>query len=268
LYQNVNGHAVRYDEYGSSNQDHILFIHGLGSSALVWRDIPEALGNKYHTIVIDLIGFGGSDKPPYNYTISFFSQFLSDFLDKVGISKNDKVILAGHSLGGYISIDFAIKKNNKVKKMILFDSSGLLNEPTPLLNDYLDAVKTIAPQLRREKLVKVFASLLAHPVRLLDVVIDIFVSVIDTKGAKESFESAFRNSTSSSINPTQASILEQIPILIVWGECDNLIPILYLDKFRKIFPHAQTITIKDSGHSPFVEKPAIVYQKLVDFLSQ
>lgn len=267
MYQNVNGHAIRYDEYGISNHVHVLFIHGLGSSAIVWRDIPEALGSKYHVIVVDLIGFGGSDKPPYDYTISFFSQFLSDFLEKVGISKNEKVVLAGHSLGGYIAVDFAIKNLNRVKKMILFDSSGLLNEPTPLLNEYLDAVKTPDPQLRREKLVKVFASLLANPTRLLMVVVDIFVSVIETKGAKESFESAFRNSTSSVINLEEASILREIPILIVWGESDKLIPPFYLDKFKKVLPFAQTITIKDSGHSPFIEKPAIVYQKLLDFLS-
>lgn len=267
MYQNVNGHAIRYDEYGISNENHVLFIHGLGSSAIMWRDIPEALGTRYHTIVIDLIGFGGSDKPPYDYTISFFSQFLSDFLEKVGICENEKVILAGHSLGGYIAIDFAIKNKNRVKKMILFDSSGLLNEPTPLLNDYMNAVKTSDPQLRREKLVKVFSSLLANPTRLLMVVVDIFVSVIETKGAKESFESAFRNSTSSNIDITEAGKLADIPILIVWGKSDKLIPLTYLENFKSIIPHVQTTIIDDSGHSPFVEKPAIVYQKLLDFLS-
>ncbi|MGD9535113.1 MAG: alpha/beta fold hydrolase [Candidatus Nitrosocosmicus sp.] len=267
MYQNVNGHVIRFDEYGTGNQDHVLFIHGLGTSAIAWRDIPEALSSKYHTIVVDLIGFGGSDKPEYDYTISFFSQFLSDFLDKVGINKDDKIILVGHSLGGYISIDFAIKNKNRVKKMILFDSSGLLNEPTPLLNDYMNAVKIAEPQSRREKLVQVFGSLLANPTRLLLVVVDIFVSVIETKGAKEAFESAFKNSTSSTINAAEAAKLAKIPTLIVWGESDKLIPPSYLDKFKKILPHAQIITIRDSGHSPFVEKPAIVYQKLLDFLS-
>lgn len=267
MYQNVKGHTIRYDEYGINNQDHVLFIHGLGSSAIVWRDIPEALASKYHTIVVDLIGFGGSDKPPYDYTISFFSHFLRDFLENIGIDNNGKVILIGHSLGGYISLDFAIKNCDMVKKMVLFDSSGLLKKPTPLLNDYMAAVNTADPQLMKEKLVKVFELLLANPTRLLPVVVDIFVSVIHTTGAKESFESAFRNSTSRSFDLSQAAKLGEIPTLVVWGESDKLIPPSFLDEFRKILPNSQTIIIKDAGHSPFVEKPAIVYQKLLDFLS-
>ena len=73
---------IKYDEYGKNKQKHILFIHGLGSSSIVWRDIPEALSEHFHTISVDLIGFGGSDKPKFDYTISYFSQFVKNFLEK------------------------------------------------------------------------------------------------------------------------------------------------------------------------------------------
>jgi len=49
-----------------------LFIHGLGSADLTWGDIPEALSDTFHTISIDLIGFGRSDKPKADYTIPCF----------------------------------------------------------------------------------------------------------------------------------------------------------------------------------------------------
>ena len=195
MHQYVNGHKIRYDEFGSGNKGHVLFIHGLGSSAIVWRDIPEALSIKYHTIVVDLIGFGGSDKPSLDYSISFFSQFISEFLEQIGININDKITMIGHSLGGYITIDFAINYVNRIEKMILFDSSGLLKQPTPLLVDYMNAVNTLEPDARHAKLYKVFGSLLAHPSRLLPVVVDIFALIIDTPGAKEAFESTYKNST-------------------------------------------------------------------------
>ena len=58
-----------------------MFIHGLGSSSLAWRDIPDALSKYFHTITVDLLGFGLSDKPDTaDYTIKGFSKFIVDFL--------------------------------------------------------------------------------------------------------------------------------------------------------------------------------------------
>jgi pimeloyl-ACP methyl ester carboxylesterase len=52
-----------YREYGNAKDEDVLFIHGFGSSSIVWRDIPDALSVGYHAIAIDLVGFGMSDKP-------------------------------------------------------------------------------------------------------------------------------------------------------------------------------------------------------------
>src|ERR687886_1339888 len=70
-----------------SNQQHVLFIHGLGSSADRWLDIPDALSLYFHTIAIDLPGFGGSDKPQdVEYNIELFSTILMEFMNEVGIA--------------------------------------------------------------------------------------------------------------------------------------------------------------------------------------
>jgi 2-hydroxy-6-oxonona-2,4-dienedioate hydrolase len=64
---NPDGMNIFYNEYGNElNEYHkqrLLFIHGLGSSSIAWRDIPDALSGSFHTIAVYLIGFGGSDKP-------------------------------------------------------------------------------------------------------------------------------------------------------------------------------------------------------------
>ena len=174
--------------------------------------------------------------------------------------------MIGHSLGGYITLDFAINNINRIEKMILFDSSGLLKQPTPLLIDFMNAVNTLEPDARHAKLYKVFGSLLAHPSRLLPVVVDIFAIIIDTPGAKEAFESTYKNSTSSTIEKTDIQKIKHIPCLLIWGEKDNLIPLEFLLEFERILSRAETLIIKDAGHSPFVEKPAIEYQKILDFL--
>jgi 2-hydroxy-6-oxonona-2,4-dienedioate hydrolase len=261
-----DGFNIRYDEYGKDNPRHILFIHGLGSSSIVWRDIPQALSEQFHTICVDLIGFGGSDKPLLNYTISYFSQFVKSFLRQIGINDSDKVTIIGHSLGGYIAADYAIENKEQIEKLVLIDSSGMLDRPTSLLEQYLDAAMETDPISRYSKVKKVFEGLMSQPFRLLPIIIDMFISVIEKPGAKYAFESAFRSSTTTSINMERLEKIKDLPCLIIWGEKDDLIPLKHIDRFRQILKDAETIVIDDAGHSPFVEKTAIVYQKLLTFL--
>jgi pimeloyl-ACP methyl ester carboxylesterase len=266
LYIDVEGINVKYDEFGKSNEKIVLFLHGLGSSSLTWRDIPEALSKYFHTIALDLVGFGLTDKPRENYTIDYFCKFLDKFLSKMGVECTEKLNVIGHSLGGYIALEYSIRNKTRINNLVLFNSSGLLGKPTPLLCDYLNAVQTIDPVLRYNNLKNVFEKLLADRIRLLPIVVDIFVSIIDMPGAKHAFESAFKNSTSTTLDLNTINAIKEIPCLIIWGEKDRLIPITFAEKFREILENATILIMKDAGHSPFIEKPAIVYQALLDFL--
>ena len=261
-----NGLKIRYDEYGKDKQKHILFIHGLGSSSIVWRDIPEALSNYFHTVSVDLLGFGGSSKPELDYTISYYAKFIKSFTRQIGIKEQDKISIIGHSLGGYIALEYAIENKEQIEKLVLIDSSGMLDAPTPLLLQYLDAAMETDLILRYKKVNRVFEDMLADRSRLLPIVIDIFIGSIGKSGAKHTFESVFYNSTEKSIDLEKMKQIKDIPCLIIWGEKDNLIPLTYAKKFREILSEAQFELIADAGHSPFVEKTAIVYQKLLVFL--
>ena len=64
----------------------------------------------------------------------------------------------------------------------MIDTSGMLDRPTPLLEQYLDAAMETDPNLRYNKVKKVFENLLAIPSRLLPIIVDIFISVIEKPG--------------------------------------------------------------------------------------
>jgi 2-hydroxy-6-oxonona-2,4-dienedioate hydrolase len=245
---------------------HILFIHGLGSSADRWLDIPDAISMYYHTIAVDLIGFGGSDKPKdVNYTIEQFSEFILEFIEKIGLSGDDrKITLVGHSLGGYIAVDFAIRNKGLIEKLVLLDSSGFLKRPTPLLEQYLNAAKYPSYDSVRN----VFEQMVAQPWKVLPIIINIFITRINSPGAKYPFESAYQNSTTTQIDLSRLKSIEDIPTLIIWGKSDNLIPIEYSEPFKQVFKNYRVEMIEDAGHAPFVEKPAIICEILHSFLSQ
>jgi pimeloyl-ACP methyl ester carboxylesterase len=267
---NLNGANILYNEYGKekngNDKQHLLFIHGLGSSSIAWRDIPDALSGNFHTIAVDLIGFGGSDKPKTaDYTIKGLSMFIVDFIRKgIKIGKNEKICIVGHSLGGYIASEVAIENKDLIEKIVLIDSSGMLDGPTPLLEQYLAAATETNPIIRYDKIKRVFEDMYASPSRLLPLVIDLFNYVIEKPGARHAFESAFYDSTT--IESQRLRQIENIPCLIIWGIEDNLIPLAYANKFTQVLQQAEFEKIADAGHSPFVEKTAKVYERLRTFL--
>ena len=87
-------------------------------------------------------------------------------------------------------------------------------------------------------------------------------------GAKHAFESAFHNSTKTQIGLDRLRKLQDVRTLIIWGRCDNLIPLKYSKPFTETIRNAYFEIIEDSGHAPFAEKPAIVCEILREFLSQ
>lgn len=102
----------------------ILFIHGLGGNLSHWEKSVKELSSTYQCIAIDLPGYGYSDKQidtKGKDQLQFYADVISEFLQK---KKIKKVILAGHSMGGQIAIITSLQ-NKKVKKLILAAPAGL-----------------------------------------------------------------------------------------------------------------------------------------------
>ena len=90
--------------------------------------IPDALSANFHTVALDLPGFGESSKPvTMNYTIQNFRENIVDFINKLGIN-DGKTSIVGHSLGGYIAAEVTIENKNLVERLVLIDSSGMLKK--------------------------------------------------------------------------------------------------------------------------------------------
>ena len=108
----IDGSKIRYLEEGTSKNTLVL-LHGLGASAERWEDVIPLFAKKFRVIVPDLIGFGYSDKPAIDYTTDYFAEFMSKFVEKVGIKE---MSIIGSSLGGQIAAEFIINQNVDVKK--------------------------------------------------------------------------------------------------------------------------------------------------------
>ena len=269
-FVDVKGVQTRYAKYGEDKDRHVLFIHGLGASSLAWRDIPPALSTSkyFDTVTVDLIGFGDSDKPEEgDYTVQGFSKFILEFLKTIGIT--DNVSIVGHSLGGYIAAQVAIENKEMIEKLVLIDSSGLLGppeKPSPLLQQYLDAAMERDSIVRYKKLERVLGGIYSDPALMPPFVVEKFIDTIMQEGARIAFKRAYDNSTTTQIKPEGFKQIQEIPCLILWGKEDRLIPVEYLQKLISKLPNAKHEIIDSVGHAPFVERTALVYEKLHAFL--
>jgi 2-hydroxy-6-oxonona-2,4-dienedioate hydrolase len=279
LQYNRKEMKIRYLESENDNaekqQQRLLFIHGLGSSADRWLDIPDALSLYFHTIAIDLPGFGGSDKPSdMDYTIEAFSKIVRDFMDRIRVTKDDRsnnnktsTTLVGHSLGGYIASRIAADDTgNFLDKLVLVDSSGNLEKPTPLLDEYLDA----AMNPLKEKVRKVFEQMVANPLLIGDALVQGFIDRINNPNSKHAFESSLRNSANTQIGIKNLNKIGEkgIPTLIIWGMHDKVIPTEHSQIFKEAIRDSFVTIIPRTGHAPFTEKPALVCEHLHKFLAQ
>ena len=255
----VGANKIRYLEGGGSDGN-VLLVHGLGASAERWARVIPHLSKKYHVIVPDLIGFGLSDKPSVDYTPDFFSQFIFNFLETLGITKTNMI---GSSLGGQIVAECAITQNKMIEKVVLVSPSGVMKQSTPTFDAY-----TLAALYPTQEGAKTAFQMMSGEHKEIDSdTIDGFIQRMTLPNAKMAFMSTIlgiRNAVPLSER------LERIlvPTLVVWGKQDTLIPITYSKEFVSSIRNCQFVEMESSGHTPYVEEPEKFSEIVLRFLNQ
>ncbi|MCB9015420.1 MAG: alpha/beta hydrolase [Lentimicrobiaceae bacterium] len=115
-----NGINLAYIDEGKGSET-ILMIHGLGSYLPAWKKNINELSKNYRVIAIDLPGYGKSSKAPHSGLMTFYAGVIAEFIQQLNIGP---VNLAGHSMGGQISMVLALEKPELVKRLILVDPAG------------------------------------------------------------------------------------------------------------------------------------------------
>ena len=121
----VASHRMHYEVEGPANGPVVVLVHGLGSRAEDWRNLAPYLAKAgFRVYLPDLIGYGRSEKPAdFSYSVHDEAAVMVDFLDALGLQQ---VNLGGWSMGGAIAQHVAAAHPERVKRLMLFDSAGIL----------------------------------------------------------------------------------------------------------------------------------------------
>ena len=253
----IDGNKIRYLESGNDKNDTLILIHGLGASAERWEFVIPIFEKYYKVIVPDLIGFGYSDKPIADYTPEFFTDFLEKFFDTLGIKQTN---IIGSSLGGQITAEFTSKNPQKIKKMVLVSSSGIMKTSTPALDAYVLAALYPNKETAQEAF-----KIMSASTEVNDEIINGFIERMLLPNAKMAFMSTILGLKNAEVLTNKLQTISA-PTLIVWGSEDPVIPIKYADEFISSIQDCRFYKMEGSGHTPFVDNPPKFTEIVLDFL--
>lgn len=246
---------------GPVNAPHVVFVHGLGGSLTTWSLNLPAFAGQFRICALDLVGAGSSAKPTTDYSIPALAEFLAHFLDALG-SDWQHVSLIGHSLGGAVALAFAGSYPQRVERLILVDSAGLGPEIDRTVLDLMHSEPTLE-NMRTE-----LAHFFAQPGMVQQALVDQLYQQRIQPGAHDALvatsDAAFGNGQQQiDLRETLAEL--HIPVLIVWGDADAVIPVVHAQE-GKHTPQGRIEVFAGSGHCPHIERAEPFNQLVKAFL--
>ena len=214
----------------------LLLIHGLGARAEDWTpEMPAYAKHGFRVYAIDLLGSGGTDRPDIAYTMQQQAELVYGFLDAVHVQQADVV---GWSMGGWVAFQFALDHPDRVQRLVAMDSVGL-TFPNSLTPEMFEP-RTV-PQLKQLE-----ALLVQNPPWLPEFFYRAFL-----REMQRNFPVVHRTVKSMF---AKKDVLDgrlgalRMPVLIVWGAQDNLIPPSVGLRMHRAIPQSVMEFYSDCGH--------------------
>jgi pimeloyl-ACP methyl ester carboxylesterase len=244
----------------------IVFVHGLVGDFTHFEHVARRLVDSGRRVIgIDLPGCGASHKRRERHDLNGYARDVLTLLDELDVPS---AVLAGHSAGGAIVTEAALRAPGRVSKLVLFSSAGLRRYPV--------ATHTAARAVLRPWLLERSLDRLAMP--LLDLVMKdknqytqkFIADALDRPKQPASAEMA---RVMSDLVPDliQASVLDRahnlrMPVLLMWGDTDRLIPRESADLLARRLVNGRLVKLPGCGHMPMIERPEVVTDELERFL--
>jgi len=279
MIANISGLNIHFERYLSpsgklntsqSGLKNVLFIHGFTGSSHDWKNTIVQLPGNFNYYAIDLIGHGNSDSPNIKelyYADSLVNQ-LKEFTSEV---INNKFILIGYSMGGRAALSYSVKYPETIEGLILESSTA--------------GIKDENERKERIKKDEEIASYIFH--HSIDEFIDYWMDLDIFNTQKRFANSKLEEIKKSKLNNNKTGLSNflrgfgtgQMPplydqlrnitarILLISGNLDEKFRLIN-NEMVSLFPSADHISIKNSGHNTHLERPEAFVKTVSKFLDE
>jgi pimeloyl-ACP methyl ester carboxylesterase len=237
----VDGCKVNLRRGGSGEP--LLFLHG-ASGAPAILPFMEKLAGRFDVLVPEHPGYGRSDEPEWLENIHDAAYFYLDFLRALDLSN---VTLVGSSMGGWMAMEIAVRDTSRIKSLVLVSPAGVAAPGVEPADIFLMAPEELVRNLFFDQ--RLAEARLAEPV------------------TPESLDAGLKNRHTTARlaweprlhDPFLPKWLHRIdvPVKIVWGREDRILPAKMADELKRLIPKAQLHLLDGVGHLPHAEKPEL-----------
>jgi pimeloyl-ACP methyl ester carboxylesterase len=259
---------VHYHIAGPESARTVVLVHGLATPYIIWDNNFQALVNAgFRVLRYDLYGRGFSDRPAVTYDRNLYDEQLLELLQQLDIES--PVFLVGESMGGGVATIFADRHPDLVAKLALIAPVGFPVEESlaiklakvPVLGDYLMAVFGDRVILAGVK------EAFVDPENLPQFE-EKFKVQLQYAGLQQAILSTLRHMDMNGLSETYQRVgRQQKPVLLLWGDKDQVLPFANSEKVKQAIPHLEFHEIAGAGHNLGYEFSDTVNPLLLDFLS-
>jgi pimeloyl-ACP methyl ester carboxylesterase len=269
----VHGRAVSYIEAGEGPV--LLLIHGIAGNCQNWREVIEPLAHRHTVIVPDLPGHGVSEPGGGDYSIAALAAGLRDLLFVLG---HERATVVGHSLGGGVAMQLGYQFPEMVERLVLVSSGGLGPEVSPVLRaaalpgaDLFIAATADLGQRVGSTLGRGLTAIGLRPSADIAEIARGYASLSDPT-RRAAFLGTLHAVVGTRGQRVDASdrlyLAEAVPVLIVWGDRDSIIPARHGEDAHRAIPGSRLEIFEGVGHLPQLEAPGRFIAALERFLQE
>ncbi len=264
-FLDIDGWRIRFETHGELGQP-LVFLHGYGSSLSDWRGIIPSVCETNRCLLLDLPGFGWSDKLKGRYRPADLAVVVAKAMDEVGMQRAH---IVAHSWGSAVALSLALGQPKRVLSLCLtgawvyYDqlTSFFLWARAPGLGEALFTLfYDEQPELRYRA---VFHKPDQH---VKDEKIDRIRDVLDMPGFKRAALQAARDQNLETLETRYSSVHQET--LLIWGREDKVSLPFYGHRLHGDLPYSRLELLPGTGHAPQIEAPRAWARLLLDHLQR
>ena len=253
LFRIFDGTKIHYNQLGQGPD--LVFLHGIGASTFIWRQLLPILAKNFRVTAIDMPGFGRSQKSlDFHFDLDSMADFVAKFLTDLGVEKFD---LVGSSMGGSIALWIAKKNRARCSRVLTIapaTNKSLIRYP-PL---GLKVMKPLHFLVNKRTMFVAVANVVKRRDLLTDAMIEGYLLPFRDKG--EAWQSFLKATAIVGDHRMPAELAElnsrpEFQHKIIWGDDDRVVPRRVQDELLKVLPRSEFEVLKGLGHHPFEDDP-------------
>jgi pimeloyl-ACP methyl ester carboxylesterase len=252
---------VHYRIRGAADAPVLLLLHGSNATLFTWEPWSKTLSDHFRVVSVDLPAHGLTGATAnHDYTQGGMANFVRAFADTLGLKT---FALAGNSMGGGVAARFAEEHPDRVNALILVDAAGMpskMGDHTPLAFKLLRYgwARSLLGHLDPKPLVREgLNDAIVRKEVLTPAMIDLYSDMARMDGARDATSERFTQFSMGDVTYVKDHVSAlKMPVLVLWGEQDHLIPVAAAHAWNKALPGSKLIVYPATGHIPMEEVAA------------